>query len=146
MHACLVTQSCPTLCDSMDCSPLGSSVHGILQARLLAWVAISFSKDLLSQGLNPGLLHCRQILYRLSPGKSRKDFILFPNFLSCSFTFSVILISLIQISFIDRQFCYFFPSIYLIFWALSACCFLSIYSFLVTILLLFFHATITFSI
>ena len=35
-----VTQSCPTLCDPMDCSPPGSSVHGILQARILEWVAI----------------------------------------------------------------------------------------------------------
>ena len=40
----LVTQSCPTLYDSMDCSPSGSSVHGILQATLLEWVAISFSR------------------------------------------------------------------------------------------------------
>ena len=38
----LVTQSCPTLYTSMDCSPPGSSVHGILQARILEWVAISF--------------------------------------------------------------------------------------------------------
>ena len=36
-------QSCPTLCDPIDCSPLGSSVPGILQARILEWVAISFS-------------------------------------------------------------------------------------------------------
>ena len=36
-----VTQSCPTLCDSMDCSLPGSSIHGILQARILEWVAIS---------------------------------------------------------------------------------------------------------
>ena len=36
-------QSCPTLCDSMDGSPPGSSVPGILQARILEWVAISFS-------------------------------------------------------------------------------------------------------
>ena len=36
-------QSCPTLCDPMDCSPPGSSVHGILQARTLEWFAISFS-------------------------------------------------------------------------------------------------------
>ena len=34
---------CPALCDPMDCSPPGSSVHGILQARILEWVAISFS-------------------------------------------------------------------------------------------------------
>ena len=39
----LVAQSCPTLCDPMDCSPPGS-VHGILQARILEWVAIPFSR------------------------------------------------------------------------------------------------------
>ena len=37
-------ESCPTLCDLTDGSPLGSSVPGILQARILEWVAISFSK------------------------------------------------------------------------------------------------------
>ena len=40
----LVSQLCPTLCDPMDCSLPGSSVHGILQARILQWVAISFSR------------------------------------------------------------------------------------------------------
>ena len=40
----LVTQSCLTLCDPMDCRSPGSSVHGILQARILEWVAISFSR------------------------------------------------------------------------------------------------------
>ena len=39
-------QSCPTLCDPMDCSPSGSPVPGILQARTLEWVAISFSNAL----------------------------------------------------------------------------------------------------
>ena len=39
-----VVQSCPTLCDPMDCSPPGSSVHGILQVRILEWVTISFSR------------------------------------------------------------------------------------------------------
>ena len=38
-----VTQSCPTLTDPMDCSPLGSSIHGIFQARVLEWGAIAFS-------------------------------------------------------------------------------------------------------
>ena len=38
-----VAQSCQTLCDPVDCSPTGSSVHGILQARVLEWVAISYS-------------------------------------------------------------------------------------------------------
>ena len=37
-------QLCPTLCDPMDCSPPGSSVHGISQARPLEWGAIAFSK------------------------------------------------------------------------------------------------------
>jgi len=40
----LVTESCPTLCNPMNCSPPGSSFHGISQARILEWVAISFSK------------------------------------------------------------------------------------------------------
>ena len=40
----LVALSCPTLWDSVNCSPPGSSVHGILQARILEWVAIPFSK------------------------------------------------------------------------------------------------------
>ena len=40
----VVTQSCLTLCDPMDCNPPGSSVHGILQARILDWVALSFSR------------------------------------------------------------------------------------------------------
>ena len=126
-----VTQLCPTLCDPMDCSPPDSSVHGVLQARILQWLAIPLSRGsaqpndqswvshtagkfftvratknvflaqlcltpcnpvdcnptrllcpwdspgkntevvchfllqeiLPTQGLNPGLLHCRQILY-----------------------------------------------------------------------------------
>ena len=37
-------QSCPTLCDTMDCSPPGPSVHGILQARILQWVAMPTSR------------------------------------------------------------------------------------------------------
>ena len=42
MHAKLI-QSCPTLCDPIDGSPSGSAIPGILQARILEWVAISFS-------------------------------------------------------------------------------------------------------
>ena len=42
----LVAQSCPTLWDPMDCSLPGSSVHGIFQARVLQWVAISFSRGI----------------------------------------------------------------------------------------------------
>ena len=39
-----VAQSCPTLSDTMDCGPLGSSIHGIFQARALEWGAIAFSE------------------------------------------------------------------------------------------------------
>ena len=52
---CVVAQSCLTLCDPMDYSPLGSFVHGIYQARILEWIASSFLQDIfLTQGLNLG--------------------------------------------------------------------------------------------
>ena len=44
VYVCSVTELCPNLCDPMDCSPPGSSVHRILQARILEWVAISCSR------------------------------------------------------------------------------------------------------
>ena len=58
-----VTQSCLTLCDPMD-----FTVCGILQARILEWVgSLSLLQGIFpTQGLNSGLLHCRQILYQLS--------------------------------------------------------------------------------
>ena len=63
----LVAQSCPTLCDLTNYSPPGSSVRGNLQARTLEWIAVPFLQRIfLTQGLNPGLLHRRQILYGLS--------------------------------------------------------------------------------
>jgi len=51
--------------DPMDCSLPGSSVHGILQARILEWVAFPTPGESSSLGIEPGLLHCRQILYHL---------------------------------------------------------------------------------
>ena len=60
-------QLCPTLCDLMDRTPPDSSVHGILWARVLEWVAMPFSRGSIpTQGLNPHLLaSCtgRQVLY-----------------------------------------------------------------------------------
>ena len=53
---CLVTQSCPILCDPMDCSLAGSSVYGNFQARTLEWVAIFFSGDLPDPEIKPSLL------------------------------------------------------------------------------------------
>ena len=52
------TQSCPAVCNSMNCSPPGCSVHGIFQSRILEWVAISFSKESSSpRESNPCLFH-----------------------------------------------------------------------------------------
>ena len=59
-------QSCPTLCEPMDCSPPGSSVHGILQARMLEWVAISSPGDLPDPGISCISCIGRQVLYPLS--------------------------------------------------------------------------------
>ena len=62
-----VAQLCPTLGDPTDCSPPGSYVPGILQARTLEWAAIPFSRRIFpAQGSNPGLPQCRWILYHLS--------------------------------------------------------------------------------
>ena len=57
-----VIQSCPALCDPME-----YTVHGILQARILEWGSRSLPQGIFpTQGSNPGLPHCRQILYQLS--------------------------------------------------------------------------------
>ena len=61
-------QSCPTLCDSMDCSPPGSSVHGGSPGKNTGVGCPSLLQDIfLTQGVNPSLPHCRQILYHLIP-------------------------------------------------------------------------------
>ena len=49
-----IAQSCPTLCDLIDCSLPGPSVHGIFQAIVLEWMAISFSRGSSQPGLEPG--------------------------------------------------------------------------------------------
>ena len=64
---CLVAQSCPTLCDPMACGPPGSSVHGDSSGRNTGVSCHALLQGIFpTQGLNPGLLHCRQILYHLS--------------------------------------------------------------------------------
>ena len=71
-HIELVTQLCPTLCHPMDCSPPGSSIHGIFQAKFSSTgVACHFLPKIIfpTQGLNPDLLcllYCRWILNPLS--------------------------------------------------------------------------------
>ena len=69
----LITQSCQTLCNLMDYSPSGSSVHGILQARIVEWVAIPFSGGS-SQPRDGTWISCitclMQIFYHLSHHRS----------------------------------------------------------------------------
>ena len=65
----LVAQSRLTLCDPMDCYPLDSSVYGVLQARILEWAAISFSRGSSNLAMEPASsvsLHFRWLLYLLS--------------------------------------------------------------------------------
>ena len=81
---CLVTQSCPTLCDPMDCSPPGSSVHGILQARMMESCHALLQGIFPTQGRNPGLPHCRQILHHLCHQGS-----------SCLYTFMYICVCIV---------------------------------------------------
>ena len=57
-------QSCLTLCDPMDCSPPGSSVHGILQARILGWVACPPLGDLSNLGMEPSSLMSSELAGR----------------------------------------------------------------------------------
>ena len=69
-----ITKSSPTICDSMNCSPPGFSVHGISQARIPEWVAISFTKGIFqTQKSNPHLLHWQAgslpLNHQGSPGK-----------------------------------------------------------------------------
>ena len=65
--ACLVTLLCLTVCNPMDCSPPGSCVHGDSLGKNTGVGSLSLLQGIFpTQGWNPGLPHCRQILYRLS--------------------------------------------------------------------------------
>ena len=74
---CLATQSCLTFCKPMDCSPPGSSVHGDSPCKKTGVGCHALLQGVFpTQGLNPGLLHCRQILYHLSHEGSPNHIIL----------------------------------------------------------------------
>ena len=76
--ACVLRpQLCPTLCNTIDCSPPGSTVHGIFQARILEWIAISYSRGS-SRPKDRTLIPCiscigRQILTTEPFGKFTRD-------------------------------------------------------------------------
>ena len=67
-----VHQSCPSLCDPMDCSPPDSTVHRILQARILEWVATPSTTGSSNPGIKPRSPALQQILYCLSHQGSHK--------------------------------------------------------------------------
>ena len=79
MHASSVIQVCPTLCALLDCSPIGSSVHGIFQARKLEWDAISSSKGSSQprDRTQVSWIFCtgRQILYHWATWEAAKSFL-----------------------------------------------------------------------
>ena len=88
-QVCLVVQSCPTLCDSMDCSPLGSSVHGDSLGKNIGLVCHNLLQGIFpTHGLNPGLPHCRQIPYQFSHQGSPTHKILSTNYLCPIIDFS----------------------------------------------------------
>ena len=78
--AASLLQSWPTLCDPMDCSPPGSSVHGILQARTLEWVVMPSSRDLPNPGIKPGSsalqAHSLSLSHQGSPSLSSRKMLL----------------------------------------------------------------------
>ena len=67
MYVCSVIQSCPTLCNPIDCNPPDSPVHGIFQARILKWVVIASSRGIVPiQGSNLHLLYILHWLVTVS--------------------------------------------------------------------------------
>ena len=75
MHVCSVTQSCLTRYNSMDCSPPGSSVHGLFQARILVWVAISYFRRSFLPRDPTHIFHIgRWILYHWAAAAAAKSF------------------------------------------------------------------------
>ena len=84
---CLVVQSCPALCDPMDCSPPGFSVRGDSPGKNTGVGCHAFLQGVfLTQGMNPGLLHCRWIIYCLSYQGSPRilEWVAYSFFRGCS--------------------------------------------------------------
>ena len=77
-------QSCLTLCDPMDCK--SSSVHGVFQARILEWVAISFSRDLPNPEIEPASFVFPVLVGRFFPTAppGNSPFVVVPRIFSCS--------------------------------------------------------------
>ena len=73
LYLYIVAQSCPTLCNLIDCSPPGFSIHGDSPGKNTGVGCHALLQGIFpTQGSNPGLLHCRRILYHLSHQGSRR--------------------------------------------------------------------------
>ena len=87
---CLAAQSCPTLCNPMDCCPSDSSVHGDSPGKNTRVGCHALLRTIFpTQGLNPGLQHCRQFLYHLSHQRNPFENYSISNLLSLYLTCSL---------------------------------------------------------
>ena len=98
---CWITQSCLTLRDSMDCSLPGSSVHGDSPGKNTGVGCHALLQIFPTEGSNPGLLHCRWILYHLSPQGSPISTVKFPKFFNHSKSVPWLLLPVLTITQID---------------------------------------------
>ena len=73
LSVCEWAQLCPTPCNPMDCNPLGTSAHGIFQARILEWVAISYSRHHPNLRMAPRSSALAGFFTTETPGKPRKS-------------------------------------------------------------------------
>ena len=108
---CLVTQSCPTHCNLMDCSPLDSSIHGDSPGKNTGvGCHVILQGIFITQRSNTGLPHCGQILYRLSHQRNSNSYKYLGIFLSLSLSFfffwdSVSLKKIFNLRIIALQYC-----------------------------------------
>ena len=97
----LVARSCPTLCDSIDCNLPGSSVHEILQAIILGWVAILSPGDLTDPGIEPRSPTLQADSLLSEPTGKPTDILLQPSILKI---YSFIFLSFIHLFIIQQTF------------------------------------------
>ena len=87
---CLVTQLCPILCNSRDCSPPGSSVHGDSPGKNTGVGCHALLQGIFpNQGLNPGLPHCRWILYQLTYQGSPINMLILPKYIIYAYIYII---------------------------------------------------------
>ena len=118
---CVQAQSCPTLCDPMDCSAPGFPVHGISQGKNTGVGSLFLLQGIFpTQESNQGLLHCGRILYQLSYQGSHSSFLLAIYFTHDSVYMSFLLSQLLTLPFILPPLCSYVHSLYPCLYSCSA--------------------------